>query len=59
MLTIRNPVEWSVDQVKHAAEALEEAGRKVRRAQADWHSPAPSVARLRAADLKRGAGRRL
>jgi uncharacterized membrane protein len=52
MLTIRNPVEWSVDQVKHAAEALEEAGRKVRRAQADWHSPAPSVARLRTADLK-------
>jgi uncharacterized membrane protein len=52
MLTIRNPVEWSVDQVKHAAEAVEEAGRTVRRAQADWHSPAPSVARLRAADLK-------
>lgn len=52
MLTIRNPVEWSVDQVKHAAEAVEEAGRAVRRAQADLHSPAPRVARIGAADLK-------
>ncbi len=52
MLTIRNPVEWSVDQVKHAAEAFEEAGRTVRRAQAELHSPAPRVVRIRAADLK-------
>ncbi len=52
MLTIRNPVEWSVDQVKHAAEAFEDAGHAVRRAQADLHSPAPRVARIRAADLK-------
>lgn len=51
MLTIRNPVEWSVDQVKHAAEAAEGAGRALRRAQADLHSPAPTVARIRAADL--------
>jgi len=51
MLTIRNPAEWSVDQVKHAARAVEGAGRAVRRAQADLHSPAPPVARLRAADL--------
>jgi uncharacterized membrane protein len=51
MLTIRNPAEWSVDQVKHAAQAVEGAGRAVRRAQADLHSPAPAVARLRAADL--------
>ena len=52
MSNIRNPVEWSVDQVKLAAEALEQAGRAVRRAQADLHSPAPMVARIRAADLK-------
>jgi uncharacterized membrane protein len=52
MLTIRNPVEWSVDQVKHAAQALEEAGHAVRQAQAELHSPAPQVARIRAADLK-------
>jgi uncharacterized membrane protein len=52
MLTIRNPVEWSVDQVKHAAQALEEAGHAVRQAQAELHSPAPQIARIRAADLK-------
>jgi uncharacterized membrane protein len=53
MLTIRNPVEWGVDQVKHAAQALEEAGYAVRQAQSEWHSPMPRVARIRAADLKR------
>jgi uncharacterized membrane protein len=52
MSNIRNPVEWSVDQVKLAAEALEQAGQAVRRAQANLHSPAPMVARIRAADLK-------
>ena len=52
MLSIRNPVEWGVDQVKHAGEALEEAAGAVRRAQSELHSPAPSVARIRVADLK-------
>jgi uncharacterized membrane protein len=52
MLTIRNPAEWSVDQVKHAAEAVEEAGRAVRRAQAELHSPAPIVARIGTSDLR-------
>lgn len=52
MLTIRNPVEWGVDQVKHAGQALETAGHAVRQAQAKLHSPAPSVARIGTADLK-------
>jgi uncharacterized membrane protein len=52
MLSIRNPVEWGVDQVKHAGQALEEAAGAVRRAQNELHSPAPSIARIRAADLK-------
>jgi uncharacterized membrane protein len=52
MLSIRNPVEWGVAQVKLAAEAVEEAGRAVRRAQAELHSPAPVVARIHAVDLK-------
>jgi uncharacterized membrane protein len=52
MLTIRNPVEWGVDQVKHAAGAFEEAGRAVRRVQRDLHSPRPAVARIGTADLK-------
>lgn len=52
MLSIRNPVEWGVDQFKHAGEALEGAAGAVRRAQSELHSPAPSVARIRTADLK-------
>ena len=52
MLSIRNPVEWGVDLVKHAGQALEEAADAVRRAQSELHSPAPSVARIRVADLK-------
>jgi uncharacterized membrane protein len=52
MLTIRNPVEWSVDQVKRAAEAVDAAGRAVRGAQAELHSPLPAVARIGTADLR-------
>jgi uncharacterized membrane protein len=52
MLSIRNPVEWGVDQVKHAGQALEEAAGAVRRAQIELHSPAPRIARIHAADLR-------
>jgi len=52
MLRIRNPVEWGVDQVKHAAGAVEAARRAGRRAREDLHSPAPAVARITLADLR-------
>jgi uncharacterized membrane protein len=52
MLTIRNPVEWSVDQVRRAAVAVDRAGEAVRGAQAELHSPAPPVARIGVADLR-------
>ena len=52
MLTIRNPVEWSVDQLKHAALAVEAAGRAARREQQNLRSPAPAVARIGVADLR-------
>jgi len=52
MLTIRNPVEWGVDQLKHAAEALEAAGRAGRRVRENLHSPVPVVARIGVADLR-------
>ncbi|HEY3911755.1 MAG TPA: DUF2189 domain-containing protein [Stellaceae bacterium] len=52
MLTIRNPVEWSVDQVKHAAEAVEAVGRAGRQTRENLHSPAPAVARIGLADLR-------
>ncbi len=38
MLTIRNPVEWSVDQLKHAADAVEAAGRAGRHMRENLHS---------------------
>jgi uncharacterized membrane protein len=51
MLTIRNPVEWGVDQFKNAAEAVEAAGRAGRHMRENLNSPAPAVARIRVADL--------
>ena len=50
-MTIRNPVEWSVDQFRHAASAVESAGRVGRRTRENLHSPAPAVRRIGAADL--------
>jgi uncharacterized membrane protein len=52
MLTIRNPVEWGVDQLKHAAEAAQSVGRAGRQTRAQWHSPAPAIRRIGTADLK-------
>jgi uncharacterized membrane protein len=52
MMTIRNPVEWGVDQFKHAAEAVESVGRAGRQTQQHWHSPAPAIRQVRTADLK-------
>jgi uncharacterized membrane protein len=59
MLTIRNPVEWGVDQMKHAAGAVEAAGRAGRRARENLHSPAPAVARITLADLREALARGL
>jgi uncharacterized membrane protein len=50
-MAIRNPVEWGVDQFKHAALAVESAGRAGRRTRENLHSPAPVVQRIRVADL--------
>src|SRR5246127_5033574 len=50
-MTIRNPVEWSVDQFKHAALAFETAGRAGRRTLDTLHSPPPAVRRIAVADL--------
>jgi uncharacterized membrane protein len=45
-MTIRNPVEWSVDQFRHAALAFESAGRVGRRTLDTLHSPPPTVRRI-------------
>ena len=50
-MTIRNPVEWGVDQFKHAALAFESAGRVGRRTLETLHSPPPAVRRIAVADL--------
>ena len=50
-MTIRNPVEWSVDQFRHAASAVESAGRVGRRTRENLHSPAPAIRHIGVADL--------
>jgi uncharacterized membrane protein len=50
-MTIRNPVEWGVDQFRHAASAVESAGRAGRRTRENLHSPAPGVRRIGVGDL--------
>lgn len=50
-MTIRNPVEWGVDQFKHAALAVESAGRVGRRTRENLHSPPPVVRQVGIADL--------
>jgi uncharacterized membrane protein len=59
MITIRNPVEWSADQLKLAAEAVEAVGRAGRHTREHWGSPAPAVRKIRAADLKAVLGKGL
>ena len=49
---IRNPIEWSWDQLKLAAGAAGSAGRSLRRAGQTLHSPAPAVRRIAPADLR-------
>jgi uncharacterized membrane protein len=50
-MTIRNPVEWSVDQLRYAALAFESAGRVGRRTRDNLHSPAPAVRRIALPEL--------
>jgi uncharacterized membrane protein len=50
-VTIRNPVEWGLDQFRHAAWAVESAGRAGRRTRENLHSPPPAIRRIRVGDL--------
>ncbi len=49
---IRNPVEWSVDQLKTAGHALGETGHALTRHDAPSSAPLPAVRRIEVADLK-------
>jgi uncharacterized membrane protein len=59
MLTIRNPVEWGVSQLKHAAEAVESVGFAGRQTRAHWRSPAPAIRHIRIADIREALARGL
>jgi len=50
-MTIRNPVEWSVDQFRHAASAVESAGRAGRRTRENLRSPPPAIRHIGVVDL--------
>ena len=51
MDTIRNPVEWAVDQLKHVAQAVRSVSGSIRGAEAGPDSPLPAVRRISVADL--------
>lgn len=50
--TIRNPVEWTGDQVVHAAHGVAATGRALHHAVETLHSPAPPVNRIQTGDLR-------
>ena len=52
MAAIRNPIEWSWDQLRLAALAAGSAGRSLRRVGETLHSPAPAIRRIAATDLR-------
>ncbi len=49
--TIRNPIEWSVDQLRHAAAGVGAAGRALEHIPATLHSPRPAIRRIGVGDL--------
>jgi uncharacterized membrane protein len=49
---IRNPVEWSVDQMRNLGHALGVAGHAVGHTKETLHSPAPTLQRIHASELK-------
>jgi len=50
-MTIRNPIEWSTDQLRFAAHAVEEASHAVYHHEEDVDSLRPAVHRITAADI--------
>jgi uncharacterized membrane protein len=51
-MTIRNPIDWSADQVRFAAHAVEEASHDVYHREEQVDCLRPSVGRIKAADLR-------
>lgn len=51
-MTVKNPIEWSGEQIVHAAHALKSAGHSLHHVQDTIHSPAPLVRRIGVADVR-------
>jgi uncharacterized membrane protein len=51
-MSIRNPVEWGVDQFRQTLTGVESANRGLLQAEEDAHLPLPAVRRITVADLK-------
>ena len=51
-MTIRNPIEWGLDQLKLVNLAAGSTGRSLRRTGENLHSPLPAVRRIGATDLR-------
>jgi len=49
---IRNPIEWTGDQIRLAALTLRSLGRSVRGSQESRYTPRPAIRRIKAADLR-------
>jgi uncharacterized membrane protein len=50
-MSIRNPVEWGVDQFRHTISGVESANRGLLQTEEDAHLPLPVIRRIKAADL--------
>jgi uncharacterized membrane protein len=50
-VTIRNPIEWSWDQLRQAASGIEAAGHSVARTETTLHSPVPAIRKIHIADI--------
>ncbi len=55
--TIRNPIEWGIDQFRHVAEGVGATGRALGHVPETLHSPLPMVRRIGVADLKDAVAR--
>ncbi len=51
-MTIKNPIEWSGEQIVQAAHALKSAGHSLHHVQDTIHSPVPLVRRIGVADVR-------
>src|SRR6266404_1895830 len=52
IMTIRNPIEWGLDQLRHVNLATGSTGPSLRRTRVKLHSPLPAVRRIGATDLR-------